>query len=106
MTPYTEDGLNGTCDQITLGGLTLEIVSNLVFSQEAVLLDGKHFVDCTLDACELRYGGGIVIFERTRISGCDYMFGGQAGRTVDLLKIVGILAEPCSMQIRAGERIN
>ena len=75
----------------------MQIVSNVVFHQEAVMLDGKHFIDCTLEDCELSYGGGAVIFERTRIEGCDYMFGGQARRTVELLKLVGLM--PVQMSV-------
>ena len=84
----------------------MELVSNRTFHEETVLLDGKHFVNCNLEACELTYGGGAVSFERTLISGCDCAFGGQAGRTVDLLKVVGILGETFSTRIDAQEPVN
>ena len=74
----------------------MQIVFNVSFHQETVVLDGKHFIDCTLEACELSYGGGAVIFERTRIEGCDYMFGGQARRTVELLTLMGLMSAQTS----------
>lgn len=45
-----------------------------------VLLDGRHFVNCTFDSCELTYGGGVLISERTLIAACSYMFGGPVLR--------------------------
>ena len=66
------------------------------FIAEEVSLDGNHFQDCTLDKCTLSYDGGAVIFERTRILGCCYIFGSEARRTVDLLRVVGILCETFS----------
>ncbi len=71
----------------------MDVLSDHAFRHEAVFLDGKHFIDCSLEHCELTYGGGVVIFERTRISQCVYVFGGQAGRTIDLLKVLGILGD-------------
>ena len=35
----------------------MEVVSKQFFSDEAVKLDGKHFIDCTLANCELAYCG-------------------------------------------------
>lgn len=69
----------------------MEIVASLTFSGETVPLDEKHFIDCTLEGCSLVYLGGGVIFERTRIISCKYKFGDHARRTVELLKVVGLL---------------
>ena len=84
----------------------MKVISNLVFDHEVVTLDGKHFVDCTLDACKLVYRGGAVTFERTRLARCSYIFGGQARRTVELLKLAGILGEPFSARVETEERVN
>ena len=71
----------------------MQIVSGLLISGEVVRLDEKHFIDCTLDNCSLIYLGGGVIFERTRITSCKYKFGDHARRTVELLKLTGVLNE-------------
>ena len=67
------------------------------FSDQTVSLDGKHFKDCVLDDCSLLYAGGAVIFERTLISGCRYLFCEEAQRTVDLLRVAGILCDTFSV---------
>ena len=84
----------------------MQIVSDHAFRDEAVLLDGKHFVDCSMQNCEIVYGGGVVILERTWISGCQYVFGGQAGRTVDLLKALGLLTEAESSSVAVEELVH
>ncbi len=81
-------------------------MSDHAFCDEAVLLDGKHFIDCSLENCELTYGGGVVILERTWISGCHYVFGGQAGRTVDLLKVLGLLTEAATSDMVMEELVH
>ena len=96
---------SGRCDHTTRRP-DVEVVSNYYFSDESVTLDGKHFVDCTLVNCELTYCGGAMVFERTRISGCSYMFGEHAQRTVNLLKIVGLLGHSFSVEIDAQETVN
>lgn len=69
----------------------MELLSNRIFKNEIVLLDGVHFVDCILEGCTLSYDGGAVVLERTRIANCEYLFGGPAQRTADLMRVLGLL---------------
>lgn len=84
----------------------MEIVSGLTITGESVCLDDKHFVDCTLDDCELTYSGGHVIFERTKVTACEYKFFEDAGRTFELLKLLGLVQQSMSSEITVGELIN
>ena len=84
----------------------MEIISGLTIVGESVRLDEKHFVDCTLDGCSLIYLGGGVIFERTHITSCKYAFGDHAHRTVELLKMAGLLGEPSSAAFDLKECVN
>ena len=76
------------------------------FSDEDVSLDEKHFKDCTLINCTLSYDGGRLILERTRITGCNYLFGAAAQRTVSLLQTVGVLGESFSIHPACEELVN
>ncbi len=60
---------------------------------QAVDLDGIHFVDCVLHRCTLHYGGGPVIFERTSLTGCRYMFFGHAKASIEFLQSTGLLSQ-------------
>ena len=82
----------------TPGRLTLTIITGLI-SNEAVVLDETHFQDCTLEGCTLHYNGGAVIFESTLIKHCNYVFGDNAKRTVDLLRVLGLLCETFSAEL-------
>ena len=43
----------------------MDTLRHTAFQNETVVLDGKHFIDCTLKNCTLEYSGGPVILERT-----------------------------------------
>ncbi len=78
----------------------MEIISNCDFTDELVPLDGMHFINCNLEGCTLSYDGGAVIFERTRIVGCEYLFGGPAQRTADLLRVLRVLELPVWVNVQ------
>ncbi len=69
----------------------METVFDRHFEGEHVEIDEKHFIGCTLCRCTLEYAGGAVILERTRITGCRYVFCGPAQCTVNYLKTMGLL---------------
>ena len=69
----------------------MEIISGMTISGKTVLLDDKHFIDCTLQNCQLNYRGGNVILERTLITHCQHLFQGPARATVLYLKRVGLM---------------
>lgn len=84
----------------------MKIISGLTITGEVVDLDEKHFIDCTLHGCSLVYLGGGVVFERTHITACKYKFGGHAGRTIELLKVVGLLGELFAAASNLEEIVN
>jgi hypothetical protein len=68
----------------------MEIIKGQHIEGELVQVDGKHFIDCTLRRCVLEYGGGTVVMERTRVSGCHHVFCGAARLTVNYLECMGL----------------
>ena len=69
----------------------MDTLRHLTLQNQTLVLDGKHFIDCTFQNCTLRYSGGSVILERTHLRGCRYVFFGQAQTTVRLLQEVGLM---------------
>lgn len=65
----------------------MQIISGLTIENTTVVLDGKHFVDCTITDCVLEYSGQKVVIETTNFNACRFLFIGEAGRTVDLLRL-------------------
>ena len=84
----------------------MRYVSHVTFTDELVTLDGYHFSDCCFDHCTLSYEGGVVILERTQITGCDYSLGGSARRTADLLAAVGMLPAFARVESEALELVH
>jgi hypothetical protein len=69
----------------------METIEGRTIENEYVDLDDKKFTDCTLIDCLLRYSGKPVIFERSRLESCRYVFFGPARATVHFLEAVGML---------------
>ena len=84
----------------------MEIVSGLTISGEAICLDEKHFIDCTLKGCQLIYSGGGVIFERTRILQCRHVFHDCARATVLYLQSVGLMENEAGKWTEYAESVN
>ena len=84
----------------------MEIVSGQVITGESVHLDDKHFINCTLNDCELGYGGGGVIFEGTLLTKCHHVFYGPARATVLYLQNVGLLAAEVGTWTELSESVN
>jgi hypothetical protein len=70
----------------------VERIEGRLLEGEILDVDDTCFVDCNLQNCTLKYGGGPVIFERTRLSGCRYVFFGYAKASVEFLQAMGLLA--------------
>ncbi len=47
----------------------MEVLQHMTFRDETVILDDRHFLDCTLQNCTMEYSGGPVILERTHLRG-------------------------------------
>jgi hypothetical protein len=59
------------------------------FTKEAVVLDGKTFVNCRFEDCELIYSGGRpFLFENTSADECTLSFVGRAENTVQTLAMM------------------
>lgn len=71
-------------------GASLERLEGRTFNGSTLRLDGRHFVDCTIEDCVLEYSGGPVILEGTHFAGCRYSFSGEAAMTISLLECFGL----------------
>jgi hypothetical protein len=69
----------------------LEKIDGKIFGpQETVVLDGRHFVGCTFDGCEISYSGGDFGNEaNTYERPCSLVFYGAAHRTRLVLELAG-----------------
>jgi hypothetical protein len=70
----------------------VETIRWQVIEGQALRIDGTIFSDCTLVNCVLEYSGLPVIFERTQMRGCRYVFFGPARSTVHFLQGVGLMS--------------
>ena len=73
-----------------------ENVIGRAFHKEVVSMDGRHFVDCTVDHCVLRYSGQPMILESTSFEACTFEFAGEAALTAQFLECFGMMAERAS----------
>jgi hypothetical protein len=70
----------------------LEVVSGCSFENQRVLLDGKHFVNCTLNNCTLEYSGQAVVLETTAFTSCNFDFRAEAAMTMQLMECFELVA--------------
>lgn len=84
----------------------MEIVSGLTITGGEVRLDDKHFIDCTLEGCQLIYCGGGVILERTALRRCRHVFQGSARATVLYLQEIGLMENEPGKWQETSECIN
>ena len=71
----------------------MEIFTNCTFRFRTLSADDTDFVDCVLEDCVLEYSGKSIIFERTHLRRCRYVFFGPAKATVRFLQETELL--PC-----------
>ena len=69
----------------------METILSETIQNELLRIDGKTFIDCTLVNCTLEYSGKPVVFDRTRLKRCSYVFTGEAKRFLDFLQTAGII---------------
>ena len=69
----------------------MEIIEGENFVDECVILDDKHFVDCTFTNCMLEYHGNDVMFENVQMNRCRHVFFGRARQTLHYLQGVGLM---------------
>jgi hypothetical protein len=66
--------------------IKLEAIVGREFSDEAVHLDGKEFIGCKFQNCELLYAGGLpFILDNSPAEGCHIAFVGAALNTMNTL---------------------
>jgi len=67
----------------------VDCVRDRNFTREAVVLDGKTFVNCRFEGCELIYSGGRpFVFKNTTADECTMSFVGRAENTVQTLAMM------------------
>lgn len=69
----------------------MELIQDRRIEDQTVTIDGKEFRGCTLVRCTLQYSGDSVVFERTQLQNCTYVFFGPARGTVHFLQSVGLM---------------
>jgi hypothetical protein len=69
----------------------MQIVENEVISHKTIVLDDKHFVNCTYDQCTVVYNGGEYALTNTSFKNCPITLAGAAQRTAMLLTTMGVL---------------
>lgn len=83
-------------------------ILNQHFTGERVVLDGKHFEDCTFENCDLVYRGGVPPnFIRSDFAAPRFVFEGAAQSTVQFMSAIynGIderIIEKTFDEIRSG----
>ena len=75
----------------SLGVSRMKRVQDQTIEGECVTIDDVHFVRCTLINCVLQCAGGEVVFDRTSMRGCRYVFYGEALRTIKFLQGTGLM---------------
>jgi hypothetical protein len=66
-----------------------EPVQDQRFSSERVVLDGKHFEDCSFDTCTLVYRGGVPPnFVRCDFAAPRFVFEESAQSTIQLMSAI------------------
>ncbi len=69
----------------------MEVIEDREIRGESLTIDDKNFVRCTLVECILEYSGRPVVFDRTHLRRCRYVFFGKARSTVQFLQGVGLM---------------
>lgn len=71
------------------GNLLQRIVGQTLTNQ-VLVMDGKHFVDCSIINCVLEYNGQALVMETTEFSGCSFRFKSEAALTLNFLDCFGL----------------
>jgi len=80
---------NGAFDSESSSRSEREDVRDRTFSGERVVLDGKHFEDCSFDACRLVYRGGLPPdFVRCDFAAPQFVFEDAAQSTIQLMSAI------------------
>jgi len=75
--------------------VALDPVENRKFGPgERVHLDGKSFINCEFNGCQVIYGGGEVFWQGVTWADCEFSFVGPANFTIQVLQAVGCVITP------------
>ncbi|MGI4826839.1 MAG: hypothetical protein ACRYFU_01405, partial [Janthinobacterium lividum] len=69
---------------------------------QTIVLDGKHFIDCTLENCLLAYVGDEVMLKRTQIIRCRCLFSRHVRMTIEPLQAVVLVPATFIDNLGAG----
>jgi hypothetical protein len=61
-----------------------------------VELDGKSFINCAFDGCQVVYGGEETFWDRVTWRDCQFTLVRSANNTVQVLQAVGCIISPPS----------
>jgi hypothetical protein len=74
-------------------GAAMDIVQNQTVRGAVVVLDGKYFISCRFEECNILHCGGDYGWVSTEWINCHLSVDGPAARTFNLLKIFGMLKQ-------------
>ena len=74
----------------------IEVIASREFANEVVVMDGRHFIDCTLSNCVLEYSGYPTVLETTQFQGCSFRFKAEAALTMRFCECFELIASSCS----------
>ncbi len=72
-------------------------IRNKTFKNETVVLDGKKFIDCSFQDCELVYSGGLTAWTGTKFQKCRLHLRGAAEYTRQVFQMCGMLNERAAL---------
>jgi len=67
---------------------------DLTLEKQSFIVDDCYFINCVLRDCDLFYSGGDVDFVNLNYQNCRWHWRGAAGKTVELLTLLGLLTTP------------
>ena len=84
----------------------MNVVEGQSFRNQAVQIDSTRFVDCDFTDCTLYYYGHPMIFERTHLRACKYVFCGTERPFEELLELAGLISSSSRSYLEGSETIH
>ena len=84
----------------------METIRDLALHSGSLQIDDKRFIDCSFTNCVLEYSGRPVLFERTHLRGCRYVFFGPAKCTLHFLQCTGLMPHEDAEWAETSESVN
>lgn len=67
--------------------------NNQTFTGQTLKIEECHLVNCVLQDCTILFSGGLIEMVNTRLERCQWKFLDEAGRTCQILAMIGALPQ-------------